>query len=377
MGFTMKKIGIITEYYKSKNYGGILQAYAMVLVLSKLTHQAEQLCFERGETEGAKNHREKLSFLKLLKKMVYRPIKRHISQKINLRKAAFHNFELKIPHSSKVYTSDNILECVNDYDTFITGSDQVWNMDWYFREYFLDFVPDDKCKISYGASMPNINLSGEQKQIVYDHLKSFHAISVRENETADFLEKLTGRKTEWVLDPTLILSRDDWDEICSPKVIDGKYIFCYFLGEHKKHRAIASQFARKMGYKIVTLPHLSRINKNDITFGNVRLYDISPEQFISLIKHAEYVITDSFHATVFSNIYQTKYFVFDRVGIGEMSSRIKSLVALTNEQFRFCTGENLNAEYMLDRKDIKVQSLSDELLQMKEKSIEFLKTNLE
>lgn len=377
MGFTMKKIGIITEYYKSKNYGGILQAYAMVLVLSKLTHQAEQLCFERGEIEGIKNHREKFSFLKLLKKMVYGSIKQRISRKIDLRNATFHNFELKIPHSSKVYTSDNIYECVNDYDIFITGSDQVWNMDWYFKEYFLDFVPADKLKISYGASMPNINLSVEQKQIVCDHLKSFHAISVREKETVDFLDKLTSKKTEWVLDPTLLLSRHDWDEICSPKVVEEKYIFCYFLGEHKKHRAIASDFAKKTGYKIITLPHLSRINKNDIAFGNAGLYDISPEQFISLIKHAEYVITDSFHATVFSNIYQTKYFVFDRVGIGEMSSRIKSLVSLTNEQFRFCTGENLNAEYMSDRKDIKVPPLSNKLLQMKEKSIEFLKSNLD
>jgi hypothetical protein len=314
--------------------------------------------------------------VKLIKKYIFSLVKRTIKHRIQSREKKFKNFELKIPHSKKIYRSDSICACTSNYEVFITGSDQVWNMDWYCKEYFLDFVPNSKRKIAYAASMPNTKLSDEQKQIVCKHLKSFGDISVREKETADFLEELTGRKVEWVLDPTLLLSKDDWDEICAPRVIKEKYIFCYFLGTDKLHRNIAKKFAKKMGYKIVTLPHLAEVNINDLTFGDMKLYDISPEQFISLIKYAEYVITDSFHATVFSNIYQTKYFVFDRIGIGEMSSRIKSLVLLTGEDFRFCKEQGQSAKYMLSKKDIAVPQLSDELLKMKEKSIEFLKRNL-
>lgn len=375
----MKKIGVITHYYNSHNYGGMLQAYAMINTLFKLSRQSEQLCFAQTIPEKKLQPNQKINLtskVKQIKKGIYSILKNPIYSKIKLRNRAFYAFELKIPHSSKVYTSDNVFECVNDYDTFITGSDQVWNMDWYYKEYFLDFVPDSKRKISYAASMPNTNLSYDQKQIICEHLKSFDAISVREKETANFLSEITVKEVEWVLDPTLLLSKDDWDKICTERVIKEKYIFCYFLGEDKKHRTLARKFAKKVGYKIVTLPHLGRVNKNDIPFGHFKLYDISPEQFISLIKHAEYVITDSFHATVFSNIYQTKYFVLDRVGIGEMSSRIKSLVSLTGERFRFCTGKNQNANYMLEIKDILVPPLSDELLKMREKSIEFLKKNL-
>ncbi len=370
----MKKIACITHYYNNKNYGGLLQAHALINVLSKIGCFAEQLCYDMSISTD-NNIRKKSRALKVMKNpfILYR---RHLRKKLALRKNACLQFQNMIPHSTQAYNNNNIFECVNDYDTFITGSDQVWNMDWYYKEYFLDFVPSGKCKISYAASMPSTNISDEQKQTVYEHLKSFDAISVREKETADFLEEITCRKVEWVLDPTLLLSKDDWDKICTERVIKEKYIFCYFLGEDKKHRTLAMKFAKKVGYKIVTLPHLGRVNKNDYAFGDFKLYDISPEQFISLIKHAEYVITDSFHATVFSNIYQTKYFVFDRIGIGEMSSRIKSLVTLTGEQFRFCTDENQNANHMLEIKDIAVPPLSDELLKMKDKSIEYLKRNL-
>ena len=374
-GVVMKRNGIITHYYNSKNYGGILQAYAMVRSLLKLNYEAEQLCFDLL-VPSKKSQPKVTPSIKLIKNYIFSLVKKTIHKRIRRREKEFKKFELKIPHSKRVYGSDSICECTSDYEVFITGSDQVWNMDWYCKEYFLDFAPDNKQKIAYAASMPNTNLSNEQKKIVYEHLKRFDDISVRERDTAVFLEEITGRKVEWVLDPTLLLTREDWDEVCAESVIKGKYIFCYFLGTEKSCRKNAKKFAKKMGYKIVTLPHLVKININDLAFGDMKLYHISPEQFISLIKYAEYVITDSFHAVVFSNIYQTKYFVFDRTDIGEMSSRIKNLIYLTGEEFRFCVNQRQNVDYLLSQKDISVSQLSDKILKMREKSIEFLKKNL-
>lgn len=371
----MKRSGIITHYYNSKNYGGILQAYAMVKTLSKLDYEAEQLCFDLMVSSQTIEPKVTPS-VKLIKKYIFSLVKRTIKHRIQSREKKLKNFELKIPHSKQIYRSDSICECTSNYEVFITGSDQVWNMDWYCKEYFLDFVPNSKRKIAYAASMPNTTLSNEQKKIVYEHLKSFDDISVREKDTAVFLEEITGRKVEWVLDPTLLLTKEEWDEVCVESVIKEKYIFCYFLGTEKSYRKCANKFAKKMRCKIVTLPHLAKININDLAFGDMKLYDISPEQFISLIKYAEYVITDSFHAAVFSNIYQTKYFVFDRTDIGEMSSRIKNLIYLTREEFRFCVDQKQNVDYLLSLKDISVSQLSDKILKMKEKSIEFLKKNL-
>lgn len=374
-GAAMKRTCIITHYYNSKNYGGILQSYAMIKVLSKWNCKPEQLCFDLAEPLKEVKA-QKLPPAKRIKNYIASLAKKYINKKRHVRSEAFKKFELKIPHSKRVYHSGNICECADDYEAFITGSDQVWNMEWYYKEYFLSFVPDGKRKIAYAASMPNINLTVEQKKLVCEHLKRFDGISVREKETAPFLEEITGKKVEWVLDPTLLLTRKEWDEICDRRVVKEKYIFCYFLGIEKSYRKTAEEFAKKAGYSIVTLPHLTKIDKNDLTFGDKKLYDISPEQFISLIKYAEYVLTDSFHAAVFSNIYQTKYFVFERNDAGEMSSRIKNLLDLTGETFRFCANQMQNSSYMLSQKDISVSQLSDKIATMRKKSIEFLRENL-
>lgn len=373
----MKKIGIITHYYKSKNYGGVLQSYALVKVLESLGYKSEQICFDKKSSVQKEHPIMKLRNLKLLFQPKILRSKISSKQQLPSRITAYIKFRENIPHSEEVYDTNNIHKCVDFYDTYICGSDQVWNLTWYHPEYFLEFAPENKCKLSYAASMPNTNISNTQKELVKKHLESFTDISVREKNTAEFLESLTGRKIEWVLDPTMLLTDKDWDEVCSDRVVDDKYIFCYFLGTDKNYRKQAKNFAKKTNLKIVTLPHMRSFYKVDVDFGDIDLYDVTPNQFISLIKHAEYVITDSFHAIAFSNIYKTKYFVFNRQDLGEMSSRIRSLVSLTGDDFRFCYGKKMNSEYMLENKDIELPDTpSLEIQNMKNSSINFLKRNL-
>lgn len=373
----MRKVGILTLYYNNRNYGGLLQAYALTRTINEIGFPCEQICRKFGNVGGSGKRRIKIrNIIKYTRTLVNLLKNRFYAKITRKRDAAMYRFRDIIPHSKTVYRSCEMEACLKDYDVFITGSDQVWNMDWYRKEYFLDFVPENITKLSYAASMPNVYITDEQKEIVKQHLESFDAISVREEETTKFLRKLTGKDVVQVLDPTLLLDKLQWDDICSNRIIEGDYIFCYFLGTEKAGRKQAKRFAKKLNYKIVTLPHLVEFCKNDLFFADVNLYDISPKQFISLIKHAKYVITDSFHAAVFSTIYKTKYFVFDRTDIGKMSGRITTLLSLTGNEFRFCHGNKADFEYMLENKDKPVTDTTEGFIKMKNDSIEFLKNIL-
>ena len=143
-----------------------------------------------------------------------------------------------------------------------------------------------------------------------------------------------------MLDPTLLLSIEDWEKIREDVSIDGKYVFCYFLGNNKKSRILARTFARDKGLSLVTIPHATGdVELSDLGFGDKQLYDISPQQFLSLIKNAEYIFTDSFHAVVFSYLYKRQYFVFHRTRDGAMSTRIQSITELLGSQDHFCNQE--------------------------------------
>ena len=267
----MKKIGIITMYYHNKNYGGLLQSYALVKVINKLGSKSEQICRSHicGEAiskESFIKARKSKKFLGRIKVSISVRIKRlfehFVSNKLLLRKEKLEEFEKSIPHSESIYTRENISDTIDKYDCFITGSDQVWNMSWYNKEYFLDFVPKTKQKISYAASMPNINLTNIEKETIYKHLLSFDDISTREENTASFLSDLIGREVKHVLDPTLLLDAKDWDKTATEYNIEEKYIFCYFLGNDRAYRNIVKRFAKTLGLKIATFPHLNQVKLN-------------------------------------------------------------------------------------------------------------------
>lgn len=385
----MKKIGIITHYYQSTNYGGNLQSYALCKVLIKYQYAAEQICyplsFEKQSriknllSNGVIGFWKKI--LHYIKRVFILPLEKIEEKKIdihNRRQKAFLELNQNIiPHSKIVYTKETIKESVLVYDGFITGSDQVWNFDWYSPAYFLDFVPSTKIKISYGASIAKDSLTDEQKEIFRKSLKDYKAVSVREKSAEKLLEGLSPVKVQTVLDPTLLLTREDWDEVCAERVIKEKYVFCYFLGENRQERKLAEKFARLHNLKLVALPHTNGIKLIDRKFGDERLYDVSPEQFISLIKYAEHVFTDSFHAVVFSNIYQKQYFVFNRSKKGEMSSRIVNITELFHQEERFCAGkERETIEYVTSLLDIDYTKSNEDFEKMKEKSVSFLENSL-
>lgn len=368
----MKKIGILTMYYGSYNYGGLLQAYALCYYLKSIGYDAEQICFKTNQMYKdeliANSNKNGIRKVKQI-------LKKPINHRIELRKQRIKQFrEIEIPHSSRVYNEENINECNDIYDIFITGSDQVWNLNWLEHVYFLDFVKSDKLKVSYAASLGMETLSYEQRVILKDKLQDFKAISVREKEAIFLVKSCIDQKIIQVLDPTLLLGREQWDQLAIKKIVNEPYLFCYFLGDRKEVRRVAEQYAKKYSLKIVTIPYLSGyFRKCDLLFGDVKIYEIDPGGFISLIKNADCIMTDSFHATVFSNIYKKNFFVFQRYASGKMSSRVTSLLEIFENSERFCSCDKLiNIKYMETIENIEFYDGGGTLKQLQHIAKDFL-----
>lgn len=389
------KIGIITTYHNSINYGGNLQAYALCKTLKNKGYEVEQIQYK---SENELVGKIEVSFLEKIKniiKVLFRKTKnlfkgiryKYIYKKneteflsiIDDRRKAFYHFnQIIIPHSKEVYNAGCIKDCSKNYDAFITGSDQVWNLAWYNSAYFLNFVPEGKRKISYAASISMDSFSEEQEELVKKNLKGYHAISVREESAVDLLKNLTENSVNLVVDPTLLLDEQEWKEICADRVVEEQYVFFYFLGNNVKARKVATQFARLNNLKIIEIPYAAgSFNVDNISYGDIKLTGVSPEKFLSLIKNAEAVFTDSFHAIVFSFIFKKQFYVFNRDKQGSMNTRIKNMTKLLGLENRFCADKSMeNTEYINSLGEIDYSKEFKLFEDLRKKSYDFLTESL-
>ncbi len=355
------KIGILTHYYGSTNCGGCLQAYALCEFLNNQGFDAEQICYDMLNPQNytffstIKNITSKTAGEKINRIFSKdQPVREDVAEILEIRTNSFINFRENITkHSDKIIVDTTVSQIKNDYDAFITGSDQVWNYEWFHEPYYLNFV-SAKLKIAYATSLGHSTLMLRHKSFLRKALADFTAVSVRENHSLNLIQNLSPVLVSRTCDPTLLLERNDWDKVCSDRLCEDDYIFCYFLGNSKTQRDLAQEYATKYNLKIVTPPYLlGTFRECDEHFGDIKIADVSPENFISLIKHAKYVFTDSFHAMLFAGIYQKQYFVFNREGESDMSSRIYTLTSLYETQERFCNKpEHINIDYLSSLKKI-------------------------
>lgn len=375
------KIGIITHYYNSRNYGGNLQAYALCSVLRGHGYDAEQIAYDKkGDT--LTENKGTVGVKRILRGIQSRIKKagsdwrlRQMRAGLDRRHEAIRRFnEDEIPHSRICYRKENIAAANQEYDVFITGSDQVWHPKALCGAYFLDFAEDDKVKLSYAASVAADHLTAQMQERFRMYLASFDAVSVRERDAVGLIGPLSPKAVHWVLDPTLLLEREQWDELCAERRIAEPYLFCYFLGDSSGERKLAAEYAAAHGLRIVTIPHLDgKFKESDVGFGDHQLYDVSPGDFISLIKNADCIFTDSFHGTVFSIIYEKEFFAFQRSGYQSMSGRLYTLTELIGAEARFCdTPERCRMEYIERMPPLAYGDGSSGLEEMRRKSLRFL-----
>lgn len=314
----MKRVGILTIYYKNYNYGGQLQAYALAHYINSVGAKCEQITFNR--TQGLSFLLKKnLAFWNWSadKKMIF--LKNHISKFASKKKKSktnrstiekFNLFMDATPHSD-VYTRETIAEANSKYELFIAGSDQVWNVDYCTDEYFLSFVKGHTC-VSYAASMNTLDIESKQKLKICKWLDRFDAISVREQGAKSLLnELLPEKKIQVVVDPVFLLSKSEWiDSATMPTGIDGDYIFVYLIQSEKHERSEECiSLGRELQKKVycITSPGW----ESDLAEGADILTDgVGPKEFLGMINGASCVITDSFHAVAFSILLNKEFYVY-------------------------------------------------------------------
>lgn len=374
----MKRVGIITLYYNNDNYGGIAQAYALNKYIENLGYDSEVISYKRtpvhipGVRERIKKEGlfsvicskmemlpEKL-ILKISTKYVVKKYGSDLDKKISQRKDAFKRSRELVRHS-KVYTEDTIQNCIGAYDCYVSGSDQIWKPGVLQSPYVFEFLPDEYKRISYASSITVTDYPSQYGDYMKKNLAHYMWISVRENSAKTYLENLLHRSVDVVVDPTMLLDKNEWENITGERVIKEHYLFAYLLGEDHKQRKQITQYAKERNIKIVTLPHVEgKVRAADIEFGDRQLYDIDLSAFLSLIKYADCVCTDSFHAVVFSNIFETDFFVFERVILSKkanMNSRLDTLLDMLGEKNKMIyknkaiTNANLQPTDFIDAKE--------------------------
>ena len=387
------KIGIMTHYYDSLNYGGMLQAYALTEFLRKHGYEAEQISYrfsskpfaEKPKAPAPVSGRKGLRgfFIRCRDSAHYRLVQKpretyyadYKKTELPRRAEAFGAFQRSVPHSDRVYTMRDVTEAAAAYDCLITGSDQVWNFDWFNPAFFLDF-PDCRAKrIAYAASAGKSAFSEAERAYLRRVLPAFQAISVRETDLADSLNGIPGMGPVSVaVDPTLLLSAEDWKSIASPRRVKENYLFCYYHHNDEELSRLARAFARKRRLRIVTIPFPGiEYNEADIRFGSLRYDAAGPADFLSLILHADYVFTDSFHASVFSLLFGKRFLAFPRGDARGMGSRLETLTALFGCPERFCrVPPSERLPYVLSTIESGPKTMNDGILRWKQTSEAFL-----
>lgn len=314
-----KKIGIIT-FHNAHNYGAMLQVYALQKILEK--YETKVIDFKNKGIEKEYglfkvNKRNLVSAIKSIgASIVFLPKNLKRRKKFN----DFMNSKLKL---SQTYKTESELKLNPPaYDIYITGSDQVWNYELSCKQidaYTLNFGNDSVKRISYAASMGTTELNAKFKEKYIQNILRFDNISIRESVAEEYFEKILGRKVDVTLDPTLLLDKKVWNEEIEPKEKKERYILAYMLSEDNEFYRILNYLSEITGLKVI---HLNKKNKG---IKNIlrNAYSDGPIEFLGLIKNAEYVVATSFHATVFSLIFNKKFWVVPPKKIG---SRITSIL---------------------------------------------------
>ena len=348
-----EKAGIVTLYHGNYNFGGLLQAYALPVALERyLDIPAEQIDYVFKPQELAKSENSK-SFINAIYYFGYIFSTNLDKKNLQKRKQAFETFIKFIPHSEQYYEYESITDALKEYTQFICGGDQIWNdyqqINWYRREdskvFTLQFVPESVKKISYAPSMASLILTDEYKKDFCKGINRLDAISLRERRALSVLQELTNKPLTVTVDPVLLLEENDWLKVIRCPQIGQKYILCYLLGDNLQQRKAVKRFSSHTKCKTVTFPHIlcNVVRKCDLFFGDVQNYD-GPREFLGLIQNAEMVITDSFHACVFSMIFQTPFAVFEREKSnekGNMNSRIYDFLEEYHLERQLVTEEQL------------------------------------
>lgn len=331
------KVGIIT-IVNVNNYGAELQSYALQKKICDIGHNAEVINYVFGISSEHDFTGEKLTIPLSWKTRIKRKLLPYIERTLDflyrkdgiLRLARFCEFHKKYNRlsSTKYKSVKSLYDNPMDYDIYCVGSDQVWNYQkgYSILPFLLDFIPEGKRRISFASSLGLSKLSFAAENVFKEHLSKFDALAVRETQTADLFRKLLNKKVDVVLDPTLLLTLEEWRRVALYEMCPvEKFLLLYIVTIKPCRFAIdlAERIAKDKGLKVV------RIYRSAATYdsvpGMIDLPAAGPSDFVGLIDKADFVVTNSFHGTVFSLNFKKPFYTIVKKG-KNTNSRLQSVL---------------------------------------------------
>ncbi|UKM63957.1 polysaccharide pyruvyl transferase family protein [Flavobacteriaceae bacterium GSB9] len=355
------------------NHGASLQEYALLKYLENMGHEAEAIHYKPSYLSNHFNlFRISNSYFEknLLLKILYLGLKLPSRLKNLKRKKKFDKFsESYIKSTTKLYkTNDNLKADLPDAQAYICGSDQIWNS--FFENgkdpaFYLDFVPDNKLKISYAASFAIDKLEKNIRDFVKEKVSRLDHISVREESGKKILEDLNVQNVRQVLDPVFLLEIDEWDKLIEAEKEKAKYIFIYDFDSNPLIKSMAENYKKQFGWNIITVNEM-------INYADKNYFFDGPSKFLTLVKNAEFVISNSFHAVAFSIIFQKDFVVFNRQY--KINTRMRDLLASLGLSQLLISNETMVDNHQLN--NINLDKVQKKLTPLIKSSKEFLMNTL-
>lgn len=370
------KIGLIT-FHNSHNCGSMLQAYALQTAIKDNNKEVEILDFSNeGQKRLYNVYYENTSIKNIIKNIIIFPkiqrIKRDYEE---YEKFKVQNFNL----SKKKYAElKDFKENELDYEQYICGSDQIWNITLEDSDdaYFLPFVKKHK-KIAYAPSFGAKNIekyvsTKEKLEYYKEKINEFSYLSTRENNGKIWMENLTNRKDiQVLLDPTLIIDKSNYDKLEESIKTPEHFIFYYAPGYIKGLNKFVKKLSNKYKLPVIVFNskqyYVKRLWKNGFKLPEKE----SPAVYLYLIKNADMVLTTSFHGTIFSSIYRKKFWILKNGGMYGDDDRVKTLInELKLEERLIEPVFDTSFDYA---KDVDYNEYDEQLNKMKIKSSEYLR----
>lgn len=378
----MKKTGIIT-ILNVNNYGAELQAFALHHKLKLMGFNNEiinYLYYKNPDFKLEKLSRPqiKTTFKNKLKDTVLYWLDKYAAYRYpkiaKRRKQRFNDFHQKYTQLSKKYRSySELYNTEHNYENFIVGSDQVWNPNTgtNIAPYFLTFAPEKSNKISYASSFGVGTIDVKFYEQYKEWLNNLTHISTRESDGVSIIKKITGKVAAHVVDPTLLLTKSEWENIMVPYESKEPYILFFIFKKNKYAEELAYKIQKLTGYKIIRVCKNEMPLEPDDKMFNIR--DFGPLEFLGLYSKASFVLTTSFHGSVFSLIFEKPFYTITPSSKNN-NSRQEGLMNLVSLQDRLLKeGSNVDLTKMndIDFKAVK-ESLDIEI----NKSINYIKNSL-
>lgn len=320
------KIDIVT-LHRAQNYGSVLQTFALQKQIEELGHQASILDYypERYTNKGLlkrlknKSRRFKNPLVLLIAKLLIYPS--YLRKGIQFNKF-MHYLNLEKPSFA---TNEEGMGRFTDADAYCAGSDQIWNSHWnegVEKALFLDFVPKGKLCFSYAASIGLSNIPANEIDETKLLLDKFEFLSLREDKGVELVKELGRTDAVQCLDPTLLMSKEEWSQYADDSYNGKEYVLTYNLHHDPEIDKCAKAIASKYHLQIRNISY----NWHDIIRHGHLDWCPRVEGFLGLIKNAKYVVADSFHATAFSIIFEKPFVVITpEVASSRLSSLLKML----------------------------------------------------